>query len=74
MGYAGSATWPWAAFNGRSATRALIFAAAGVSARGAADTRAGVDAIRGQGDAALHAELRRCWTPFNDQPVPDDLI
>lgn len=47
---------------------------AGVRARGVADIRAGAEAIRAQGDAALHAELRRCWTLFSDQPVPDDLI
>lgn len=148
MGYSGFATWPWLAFNARSATRALIFATAGAlactassafaqtaastdeavtraenaahcdlvargvirdleqrgrrpsarltafkatvfganmrgirevaqagaSRRSAADTRAGVDAIREQGEAALHAELRRCWTLFSEQPVPDDLI
>lgn len=49
-------------------------AEAGARARSVADIRAGAEAIRAQGDAALHAELRRCWTLFSDQPVPDDLI
>lgn len=33
-----------------------------------------VDALAVKGNDALHAELRRCWTIFNDRPVPADLI
>lgn len=45
-----------------------------ISARNEDDIRADVDRIQAQGEAALHAELRRCWTLFDDRPVPDDLI
>lgn len=49
-------------------------AEAGARARPTRDIRAEVDALRDQGEDALHAELRRCWALFSAQPEPDDLI
>ncbi|HRE44905.1 MAG TPA: hypothetical protein PKY87_13185 [Terricaulis sp.] len=56
------------------AIRERASAAPDARGRGAAEINADAQAVRAQGEAALHAEVRRCWQLTDGSLAPDDLL